>query len=44
MICLWWLVALIFSLIGYHLFHGKSLTDGNNNLDLKNGLPYQYNF
>jgi hypothetical protein len=44
MICLWWFVALIFAIIGSHLFHGKSLTDGSNNLDRENGKPFVISF
>ncbi len=44
MITLWLLTAVIFSLNGFHLFQGKTLVNGQGNLDLKNGKPNLISF
>jgi hypothetical protein len=50
MVLLWLLIALIFSIMGFHLFQGRTLVDNNGNFDLfskvnlKDGKPFPLSF
>jgi hypothetical protein len=44
LINLWLLVLLIFSIMGYHMFQGKTKVDAIGDLDLENGQPHKIGF
>ena len=40
----WLIVLLTVSIMGYHLFHGRTLVNAEGKLDMKKGFPNQISY